>query len=286
MSETSFSIDDLPRFSPWPARLLGLEPWPRRFKTADEITREFEHEKWGSLLKKLDEANHAVSLDEVDRWSFEGSAAGLCTFNGRLELMTPKDAHERYLDLVQEILMNYMPASTLVELGCGYGSIILALAKRIPFGDMRIIAGEYTNSGVDLVKRLAVTEGLNIIAGHCDFDADGITAVDVPEGAIIFTSYATHYVPELPINFVQSLSARRPKAVVHIEPCYEHCDDNTLIGLMRRRYIELNDYNTNLVVMLREQQERGLIKILEERPAVFGVNPLLAASALVWVPQW
>jgi hypothetical protein len=54
---------------------------------------------------------------------------------------------------------------------------------------------------------------------------------------------------------------------------------------MRQRYIEVNDYNTNLVTLLREHQKRGLIKIIEERPAVFGLNALLAASLLVWAPQ-
>ena len=45
--------------------------------------------------------------------------------------------------------------------------------------------------------------------------------------------------------------------MIHIEPCYEHCEGKTLLGLMRRRYIQVNDYNTNLVTVLREQSERG-----------------------------
>jgi hypothetical protein len=72
--------------------------------------------------------------------------------------------------------------------------------------------------------------------------------------------------------------------VINVEPCYEHCEGKTLLGLMRRRYIEVNDYNTNLVTVLREQRDRGVIDILEELPAVFGSNPLLAASVIVWRP--
>jgi hypothetical protein len=38
------SLDDLPKFSKWPARLLGLEPWESKEKTEVEIEREFGRE--------------------------------------------------------------------------------------------------------------------------------------------------------------------------------------------------------------------------------------------------
>lgn len=52
-SQAKFTLDDLPRFSPWPRRLLGLETWQQRQKTSEEISREYENEKWGSLLNQL-----------------------------------------------------------------------------------------------------------------------------------------------------------------------------------------------------------------------------------------
>src|SRR6266581_3439119 len=45
-------IDDLPKHSPWPKRLLSQEPFAVKSKTEKEVLREFEDEKWGSLLKK------------------------------------------------------------------------------------------------------------------------------------------------------------------------------------------------------------------------------------------
>lgn len=285
MSKSRFDVDDLPRFSPWPARLLGLEPWQQRCKTAQEVTREFEYEKWGTLRKKSQETGCAVSVDDVDGWCFEGSAAALGSINGHLEFITAKEAHERYLNLVEETLKKYLPASALIEFGCGYGSIILGLAKRAPFRDMQIIAGEFTANGLALVKQLAVAQGLNLKAGHCDFTAKRITNIDIPVGSVIFTSYATHYVPVLSTDFMAALSALRPNAIIHIEPCYEHCDEKSLIGLLRRRYIQINDYNTNLITLLHKTQELGSIEIVEECPAVFGSNPFLAASITVWRPK-
>jgi hypothetical protein len=285
MSQAPYDIDDLPRFSPWPARLLAIDPWENRYKTPQEVTREYEYEKWGPLLKKLKESGQVVSVEEVDEWWFKDTPPGLCSNGNEFQLMSLKEAHKYYTDLVANVLRQRLPASALVELGCGYGSIILGLAKREPFKGMRIIAGEYTASGVILVTRLAIAQGLEITAGHCDFTVPGITALEIPPEAIIFTSYATPYVPKLSADFVRTLADYQPRAVIHIEPCYEHCDRQTILGLLRRRYIEVNDYNTNLVAILHQQQELGLIRLLEENPTVFGVNPLLAASVLVWRPN-
>jgi hypothetical protein len=66
--------------------------------------------------------------------------------------------------------------------------------------------------------------------------------------------------------------------VVHFEPCYEHCDRQTLLGLMRQRYFEVNDYNTNLSTLLHEAENQALVRILEEKPAIVGSNPFLVAS--------
>lgn len=285
MEKTCYTINDLPRFSPWPARLLGLGRWEQRCKTPQEIHREYELEKWGPLLARIQGAKREVSLEEVDGWVLNDIPVSLRSIGRKLELLSAVETHHRYKDLVQDVLGSYLPASALVELGAGYGSVILSLAKRESFAGMRIIAGEYIASGLELIRRLAQTQGLEIEAGYCDLASPIVTDLAIPENALIFTSYAACYVPKLKADFVEALSAFRPLAVVLIEPCYEHCDSNTLLGLMRRRYIEVNDYNTNWVTLLHDQQQRGLITILEERPAVFGMNPLLAASIVAWAPQ-
>lgn len=280
-----YTIDDLPRFSPWPARLLGLEPWEQRHKTPEEILREYEDEKWGPLLERLRAAEREIAIEEVDGWAREGSTASLCSIGERLELLSPREAHARYLNLVEDVLKEFLPASALVELGAGYGSIILALATRGPFAQMRVMAAEYAPSGVELLRCIAKGQRLEIEVGHCDFASSWVADMTIPQGALIFTSFATPYVPRLSPDFVKALCTYRPQAVVHLEPCYEHCNSQALLGLLRRRYIQVNDYNTNLVTLLHDQQERGLIRILEERPTVFGMNPLLAASVIAWIPQ-
>jgi hypothetical protein len=284
MSGPSYDLNDLPRFSAWPARLLGLERWKRHEKTPAEITREFENEKWGPLLKRVRDVKGRVTIGEVDRWVYEGVPDALCSIHDRLELLPAKEAHDQYVNLVESVLQSYLPASALVELGAGYGSVILGLAGRKQFKAVRLVAGEFTASGCELIKHIAQAQGHKVAVGRCDLRRKKIVEFAIPEDAVVFTSYATTCVPRLPADFVQTLCGFHPRAVVHIEPCYEHCDVKTLLGLMRQRYIQLNDYNTNLIRLLHEQQDRGTIRILEERPALFGMNPLLPVSVVAWKP--
>jgi len=236
-------------------------------------------------LEKVQKSKRKVLVEEADKWTFKNAEACLCSTEKGFELLPRCEIHQRFIDLVERVLQPYLPASTLVELGAGYGSVILSLAKKKSFRYLKLIAAEYTSSGVKLIQRLAKNQHSEIKTGHCDFGSVGVTDLDIPADAVIFTSFATPCVPNLPASFVASLAGFRPRVVAHFEPCYEHCDRNTLLGLMRRRYIEINDYNRNLVTLLHKKQAEGDITILKECPAVMGPNPLLSASILHWKPN-
>jgi hypothetical protein len=280
----SFSVDDLPRFSPWPARLLGLEPWRQRRKSRAQVTREYEQEKWGPLLQRYLTTGATADVATVFSWSVEGIDRMCCIDGDRLQLLSSLDANRRLLEIVEDTIRPYLPAPALAELGAGFGNVILnvALAERARCG--RLLAGEYTPSGVELIRRLSAAAGFQVDAGLCDFSASKMTVLPIPSDAVIFTCFAAHYVRILPDSFVEFLCELAPRLVVHFEPCYEHCDGESLLGLMQRRYIELNDYNRNLVTLLRTYEKKGWIVLLGERPHVFGTNPFLPLSILLWRP--
>lgn len=277
-----YCVNDLPKYSLWPARLLGLEKWEQKIKTPEEITREFEYEKWGQLLEKVEKINVPLSVEDVDEWSSQDDSHQLYSIGKHLVLLSYREAQKKYLDLLEKILKKYLPASALIELGAGYGSVIIPLARRKPFCNIPIYAGEYTVSGTKLIQILSQSEKKQIMAGHCDFNLPDFLDFEIPPGGIIFTSYSTHYLPKMTNKFIESFLSLNPKVIINIEPCYDHFAGNTLIDLMRRRYIEVNDYNRNLVTLLKEYERNGKIEILEELPLLFGTNPFLPCSAMVW----
>jgi len=279
-----YTLNDLPAHSPWPARLLGLNPWRQRSKTRDEVLREYEKEKWGPLLAALGAAP-IVTLRKVDRMVFRGVPPQLCSIGESLKLLAPIEAHKKHVALVASTLRRFHPFASLAELGAGYGSVILRLARHPLFRRARFFAGDFAASGAKLARRIASSEHIEITVGRCDFTAVPMTNLVIPHGAVIFTSMATPYVPRLPPSFVDQLISFRPRAVVHVEPCYEHCDARSLLGAMRKRYIEVNDYNRNLVTLLRTFEAQRKIRIVSEEPAVFGANALLSSSVIAWTPR-
>jgi hypothetical protein len=277
------SLDELAAHSPWPARLLGLAPWDPKLKTPAEVTREYEDEKWGPLWQQVQGEAGPVTLATINSW-FEETGLEFCSQESEFVLLTATEANHTWLDLVAKQLKTWLPAPALVELGCGYGNVLLSMAKRFALDAREIIAGEFTKSGVELVNYLARQEKLRVTSGRCDLSAPGITSLPIPPDSVIYTSYATHYVRHFTPRFVEDLCSFGPRIVIHFEPCYEHTGSDSLIGLMRRRYIEINDYNRNLITVLETAEREGRIRICTQSPNVFGRNPLLPASLIAWRP--
>ena len=279
------SLNELPKFSSWPARLLGLEPWQPKEKSPEEIEREVGREKWGQLLEKFKQ-NPDSRLDDVDKWAAGDQTVTLASVDEHIVEMTPEESHEAYIAFIANALEPHLPGATaLVELGCGYGSVILGLARKAAFQDIQYFAADFTSTGSELASLIAKQESIELITGKADLKSEKITDLAVPEGAVIYTAYAAQYVEPLTDALVNGLRALRPKVVVHIEPVYEHCDPATLLGLLRQRYIQANGYNQNLSTILHDHEARGSLEIIHDSVPGFGPNPLLAASVIAWVPR-
>ena len=87
-----------------------------------------------------------------------------------------------------------------------------------------------------------------------------------------------HYVNKLDSNFVDFIKEFKPKAVFHFEPCYSHYSELSIYGLMCKRYIELNDYNKNMLSIFESYKDLELT-ILKNK---LGDNPFLPISLIKW----
>lgn len=278
------TLNDLPQYSPdWVKRLLGFEKWAVRQKNEAEVIREFEIEKWGVLLKKIKEIQ-GITLEKVENLHASLATEHAFFDSGEFLVGSRREIEGRHLDLLADGIRPHLAgASALVELGAGYGSRILALSERKEFSGLKLYAYEFTESGQELTRVLARAMNKDIEVGYCDFRKLKIKGASIPEDAVIFTSYAVHYVPELSMGFVGFLAQSRPRAIVHFEPCYEHYATDSLHGMMCRRYAELNDYTRNLVTVLEAAHDREEIAIRMRRN-IFGSNPFLPISVIEWSP--
>jgi hypothetical protein len=192
--------------------------------------------------------------------------------------MTPKLINKLHLDLFKKIISKHLDkVSCLVELVAGYGSKLLNLSLLEKFKKIPMVDGELSYSGQKLTKKLSDNMGKHVEVGYCDIDNLDNNEIKIPKNSIIFTSYASHYIPLLKNRFINQLIKFEPKVIINFEPSYELNSPYSKFGIMCRKYIEINDYNTNLNSLLKKAERLKQIN-LEIKGNVIGTNPYLPIS--------
>lgn len=277
MSQT-LSLNALPEYSPWPARLLGEVPFAEKQRDPDLVLQEYEQDKWGKALTRF-QASDQVSVEELlCLQDFDPEQVLPYSVGQDLYLGTLLHLYAQYEEYLVRYLSPLKP-ECLVELGSGLGDKVLRLAGQLNVDD--VWGGEFTASGVACGEILASKWQIAARFNHFNYH-DPKTLDWLPEGAVIFTSHSIEQIPYLSDAFFEKLFSKRPRLVMHVEPHYESYGDNILVDLMRKRYIEVNDYNRNLHTSLQKYQAEGRIRILDVQKDIPSVNPLNPSTLILW----
>lgn len=76
----------------------------------------------------------------------------------------------------------------------------------------------------------------------------------------------------------------KPRAILVAEPIYPFFREQTLLGLLRKRYYEANDYNRDILQSIEEAQQQGILSIGSIEENVIGINPLCPVSMITIMP--
>jgi len=249
----------------WTRRLLGLESFAVQ-RTSEKIHQEYGREKWGRLLEhKLRDVEHAK---EVERdilfgpdWRTQQTAL---SFKNEIFETTQMLTLRIYFDLIRTRFESYT-AARYCELGCGYG-YNLSLFDGVTYG------GEFTEAGVTVGRRL----GLDV--ARFDF-YDRASYKIIRPGSLVFTIQALEQISDTS-EFLEGMRSQRDKitVVLHLEPAVLP-GRRDLFGLLRNRYLELNDYCRNLVDLLQQAPD---VEILEFDPDCIGAPPLNSLHFIAW----
>ena len=109
---------------------MGPRTVGRNKKTLEEISREYFVQKWGSHLKWVFSSDESIIVNAANDFLFKKSNKTLLYDNREFPTVTIQEANIRYLNLITKTLIKYMPTTALVELGAGFGNVILNLSKR------------------------------------------------------------------------------------------------------------------------------------------------------------
>jgi hypothetical protein len=140
------------------------------------------------------------------------------------------------------------------------------------------MAYELTKAGRAITEMVARREQVIIDVEYLDFD-DGCLISKPPHDAVVFSSFAMVYCKN-PEKILKSLIARKPKEILLIEPIYQMFDENTLIGLISKRYFEVNDYSIELYPVIKKLESQRLLNCVSIKKNYFAHNPLCPVSVL------
>lgn len=277
-------LNELPKYIP------ELEAMLRRsekyyIKNEYATHNEYDTDKWGKLLSIIEKSEITPTFFNVCNLHQNSSSSVACLVNGELQLIQRESFYLQYRKFVYDILCEHTSQGDQVyELGCGFGQIALGLLIEYPKLPFTLSAGDFSRNGLTIARSIAREEGIDIETFECNFYKNGITTANIEPDAVFFTSYALCCMPTMTESLFNDLLKFTPKLVIHFEPCYEMLDPTTLLGLLARRYIEVNDYNRNLLSFLRREEKNGRIRLVQEEAPIMGLNPLLPHSTIVWQP--
>ena len=235
-------------------------------KNKQNILREFDKEKYGDLLRKI---NNKTTLKKCE------------------ELLNNNDNFKKYSykkslnikKIIEKYIYKYSKGSqTLLELGCGYGSIGLYLLNSDKFKTKKFIFLDISNNGILILKKIA--KNLNIKKNkfktgfvdiyNCKLDKK----ISVPKNSIIFTTSAMHYKKKHNRKFIDFFLDFGFKYLVLFEPIYEHNHKNKKIS----DYIKKNNYSQNLLTILKKENK---LQIVYEKKNIYYFHKLLPYSLIV-----
>lgn len=277
-------FDELPAWSPWPARLLGLTSWKAPVRTVEKVDKEYDKDKYKSFLEFAQKSVPPPTPTEVSAYEFQVTARpSICVSqHGKLYELPSEKILPCDRDILMETLSPLMEqADTVVEIGCGYGINLWRLHERFP--EKRYVGGDYSENAVRLAQ-LLYAKHPNITVERCNFYDDSYRLLEqCPKNGktLLFTRHAIEQLPTA-AKVLQTLTQYfdRLAAVVHLEIVAENSDES-LLGLLRKQYIAANDYNRDLLSLLRARKD---IEILRNEPDAYGQNPLNPTSILIWKP--
>jgi hypothetical protein len=270
------SLDELPAYTDWVTRLLNAPARTLFEKTRASIYREYEIDKWAGIWAHIQ--SRRPSVDEIESLQFHGKDEIAISLQSKLYAATPVEARKALSSAIADKVSEVHAAnSTVVELGAGTGAIIARIAKDRRFAGSKFAAGDFSPSSIKVIDYMAQAEGVSIRTGLFDFNAD-TNELSLPTGCTVVFSFTIAYIQGLTEKFWIRLAAVRPGAMVIAEPIYQHYRGNSLLGLLRRRYYEANDYNREILPSIEHAERKGLLTITAVEENAIGINPLCPIS--------
>lgn len=228
-------------------------------KNKKEILREFNKEKYLSFINKIDEKKKNLdTLNQVD-----GMLYGEKFTNNNLK---------KIKNLISSYIAKHTTRNqTIVEIGCGYGSMGLDLIQNHKFKKNKFIFLDISYNATKLLK--IISKNLKISnrqfqTGYIDiYNCSIDKKIDIPNDCLFFSHSSMHYKKKHNDRFISFLCNFKFKNILFFEPIFEH----NLKIKETINYLKKNNYSENILSTLQNSKK---IKITFERKNIYKIKSL------------
>ena len=229
----------------------------------NHVQQEYNDDKYKKLL-----ANSSLSIKEIKayQWNQKGFKNTHISLGDEIFECTTTFAQSLVDNMILNNVSNFS-SENICELGTGYGYNLTLFDK-----SLNLYGGELTENGVAIAKQHNIDVELFNFFNPEDYNI-------IRPNTTIFTHHSLEQIPDSNC-FLNNLYKFKDNInyVVNIEPSFMPNRAN-LLGILRNKYIEINDYNRNIHKITRNSPE---IEVILTHDDMKGNGPLNSSCLTVW----
>ncbi|ANE36061.1 hypothetical protein CIG11343_1047 [Campylobacter iguaniorum] len=190
-----------------------------------------------------------------------------------------------HVQLIIDVFNETGPYDSILELGCGYGQNLFKLFYQGGFSDIKYFGGEFTNSGVEIARKLAQNEPhMRADFFHFNHLKPEISGFDFGERVLVFTMHTIEQVQEIADDWF-SVVAKIADFVrcVNIEPFGFQIKELGEASKGQSEFFSKTGWNSNFAKTLKQANLNNEICI-EDALLEYscGTDPYNPTSVAIW----
>jgi hypothetical protein len=259
-----------------------------KYKNYQSIIREFENEKWKSLISLSESSN--TEIKDLSAMMHSELSLKPFLYQGSIYVDTPLNISNKFIEHSIHILKNIYTeneCSSLVEVGAGYGRLLIPLVDSMEDSRAKKILGlDLTESSGLILSNLSNRLNYNIESSVIDISGKNAVCHNKKlllsaQKPLIFSCQTLMYAPKVDDDFINLMKIWPDGIFCNIEPVFYENASNDLQKL-QRKYVVLNDYNRNLEEKLFLYADKDLIEILYSEDLIISENAFLPLKVYLW----
>ena len=188
------------------------------------------------------------------------------------------------LNEIEFLIERYAP-KRVIEFGCGTGHNLFFLNSWFPNIDYSGTDwAEASSTIIDLAReKFKVT---NVTAGSIFNYFSPDMNFEVKSTDLVITVASLEQVGTQHQAFIDFIVAKKPKAVLNIEPEASLLDSDDRFDETSIKYMQKRGYLSGYLAELRAREERGELTILKSMRTSLGSFPMDGYSIILWIPAY